>query len=294
LQPVVSLQLYWQVDQLLAFSNKLQDTTLSLERLTTIDSLPKENLTPNLNWSPPVGASINAEDVSFRYFAGQSNILEDLNFTINVGSVFAIVGPSGSGKTTLLKLLIGFYKPYQGHLRLGDAALHDIPPADWRRHCGVVMQDGTLFDCSIKDNILAACPLNEAWLETVVDASNCREFIRRLPNGLDTLVTEAASPLSAGQRQRILIARALYKRPRFLLLDEATSALDGQNEAVIVQNIRQLLPNSTIVVVAHRLATVRTAEHIIVLDGGSIRERGSHEELLKANGLYSEIYFAGQ
>jgi ATP-binding cassette subfamily B protein len=291
---VVSIQLYWQVDQLLEFGNKLQDTTLSLERLTAINQLPAENLASNPSWRPPVGGALRVDGLGFEYPGGANRILSDLTFEVPARSTFAVVGPSGSGKTTLLKLLLGLLDPTAGRIRLGDVDFEDVRPADWRRHCGAVLQEGTLFDATIQDNILGTCALDPAWLDVVVEATNSGEILRRLPEGLATFVAEASSPLSAGQRQRILIARALYKRPQFLLLDEATSALDSENESKIAERVREVLPDATIVVVAHRLTTVRKADHIMVLDNGRIRERGSHEELLKAKGLYSDLYFAGQ
>ena len=206
---------------------------------------------------------------------------------INKQQVTAIVGVSGSGKTTLLKLLMGFYLPTKGELLIGNHDISRISCDDWRRHCGVVMQNGYIFSGSIKQNItLDEKNINQNLLEQAIKLSCLRDFISSMPMGLDTKIGETGLPISGGQRQRILIARAIYKNPEYLFFDEATNSLDAKNERKIMENLNNYFEGKTVVIIAHRLSTVKKADNIVVLDRGTIVEQGTHAQLTKLKGKY--------
>ena len=259
---VISVQLYWQIDLILDFSKKLQDTSLSLDRLSSIARLPPEDA--DLPCGGPAAdfdGSLRLKEVSFDYGREDAPpILQGVTLEAPAGSMLALVGPSGSGKSTLVKLMLKLHAPSNGQLVVGDTDLSRVRSADWRAACGAVMQDGLLFEDTVAANIVAEGHHDLAWLEQVIDIACCREIVTALPQGTETLVGEDGAALSAGQRQRLLIARAIYKRPKFLFLDEATSALDNENEARISANLRCVLPDTTRIVVAHRLSTVKSAE----------------------------------
>jgi ATP-binding cassette subfamily B protein len=200
------------------------------------------------------------------------------------------VGSSGSGKTTLIKLLLNFYTPTEGTIRIGDINLNHIDPALWRAQCGAVMQDGFLFSDTIARNIaLGADTIDQRRLIYAAKVANIHAFIESLPLSYNTRVGPDGIGLSQGQRQRLLIARAVYKNPRYFFFDEATNALDAHNERLVLQNLRQVFENKTVVIVAHRLSTVRHADNIVVLDKGEIAEQGRHEELTSRRGLYYHL-----
>jgi ATP-binding cassette, subfamily B, bacterial len=216
--------------------------------------------------------------------------LKDLDLILPGGKVTAIVGTSGSGKTTLVKLMLGFYPPSGGRIAVGPTPLAAFRPSDWRRRCGAVMQDGFVFSDSIADNI-AECDErpDPARLLEAVRIANIRDFIEELPLGYNTKIGAQGNGISQGQRQRLLIARAVYKNPDFLFFDEATNALDANNERAIVENLRKFYRNRTVVIVAHRLSTVRHADQIVVLEKGRVVETGRHEELTEKKGAYWEL-----
>ena len=194
---------------------------------------------------------------------------------------------SGSGKTTLLKLLLRFYNPTEGNFRVGNSALADISPRYWRKKCGVVMQDGTIFSDTIANNITVGfANVDTGYLKLAAEMSNIQSFIEELPKGYNTKIGPDGMGLSQGQKQRLLIARAIYKNPDFIFFDEATNALDANNEAVIVDNMKAFFKNRTVVVVAHRLSTVRNADQIVVMEKGQIVETGTHQELVYKRGIY--------
>lgn len=226
--------------------------------------------------------------VSFQYAgAGNDPVLEDIDLSIMEGKTTAIVGMSGSGKTTLLKLLLRFYEPNKGEIRLGNTALKNIGHAFWRSQCGVVMQDGFIFSDSIARNIAVGVDRIDAHkLDHAVHIANLREFIDALPLGLHTKIGLEGNGISQGQRQRILIARAVYKNPQFIFFDEATNALDANNEAIIMQHLNNFFQGRTVVVVAHRLSTVSNADQIVLLDKGHITEIGTHATLVAKRGDY--------
>jgi ATP-binding cassette subfamily B protein len=298
-------QLNAPIAQLLGFVQQLQDATLSLERLNEIHAKPNEendlvsneklaisreelksnNITSNFSL---LNANLTFEHVSFRYAGPESpEVLRDLNFTIPSGKVTAIVGSSGSGKTTLLKLIMKFYNPTKGTIKFGNTELTNLRGYDWRDYFGAVLQDGFIFSDTIARNIAVKDEIiDRAKLLLAVRIANIEEFIESLPLGFNTKIGQDGISLSMGQRQRLLIARAVYKEPNLILFDEATNSLDANNEKIIVNNMNEFLKNKTAVIVAHRLSTVKDADNIIVLDKGEIIEQGTHEELTALRGAY--------
>ncbi|WP_266366913.1 peptidase domain-containing ABC transporter [Tellurirhabdus rosea] len=290
-------QLNSPVEQLIGFTQALQDAKISLERLAEIHSLPDEEPAhhPRLTELPDQ-KGLRLEKVSFTYpGAGNEPVLNDITLDIPVGRTTAIVGSSGSGKTTLLKLLLRFYEPGQGNIRLGEGALSNLNHAFWRSQCGVVMQDGFLFSDTLARNIAMGVErVDLRLLEHAVRVANLREFIDTLPLGYHTKLGAEGNGISQGQRQRILIARAVYKDPQFIFFDEATNALDANNEAVIMQNLEEFFRGHhgrgrTVVVVAHRLSTVCNADQIAVLNRGRLTELGSHADLTARRGEYWQL-----
>ena len=220
----------------------------------------------------------------------RSEVLRDLSLSVHVGEILAVVGASGSGKTTLVKLLLGFYEPNKGAIRVGNVLLKDMNPHVWRAHTGCVMQDGFIFSDTIARNIaVGAESIDRERLLHAVTVANIREFIDSLPLGYNTRIGMEGNGVSQGQRQRILIARAVYKDPEFIFLDEATNALDTNNEKEIMEHLHRFYRGRTVVVVAHRLSTVRDADNIVVLDKGRVAEEGTHEELTAKRGIYYKL-----
>lgn len=231
---------------------------------------------------------ITFNKVSFTYSgAGNAPVLRNISLTIPPGKTTAIVGVSGSGKTTLLKLLLKFYEPQKGEIRLGEMSLGILSHRAWRRHCGVVMQDSYIFSDTIARNIAVGVEkVDMNRLQYAVNVANIEEFISNLPLGFNTKIGSDGNGISMGQRQRILIARAVYKNPDYIFFDEATNSLDANNESVIIDNLERFFKGKTVVVVAHRLSTVKHADQIILLDKGKIAERGTHQELVNLKGKY--------
>jgi ATP-binding cassette subfamily B protein len=239
----------------------------------------------------PDTKELKLEQLSFRYTgSGEELVLKDLNLTIPEGKVTAIVGASGSGKTTIVKLLLGFYPPTKGKILLGAHSLHGYSMDAWRRSCGAVMQDGFIFSDTIANNIAPGVEvIDKQQLAKAVDMANIGDYIDSLPLGFNTKIGQEGTGLSQGQKQRLLIARAVYKDPRYLFFDEATNALDANNEKIIMENMELFFKGKTVVVVAHRLSTVMNAHKIVVLDKGSIIEEGTHTELTAKRGAYYEL-----
>ena len=216
--------------------------------------------------------------------------LDGVSLSIPAGKVTAIVGASGSGKTTLIKLMLGYYATLAGNIVIAGRDIGDYSMKWWRRHCGVVMQDGVIFSESIARNIAVDDgEIDRARLEEAARIANIHDYVMGLPLKYDTLIGRDGVGLSQGQKQRVLIARAVYKNPDFIFLDEATNSLDAKNERRIVENLEEFYRGKTVVVVAHRLSTVRNADHIIVLDGGTVVESGTHCELVEKEGAYFNL-----
>ena len=246
-----------------------------------------EDFTQNLT-EESVSQGITFKNLTFTYTgAGSSPVLKDINLFIPKGKTTAIVGVSGSGKTTLLKILLKFYEPQRGEIKIGESPLSIISHKAWRKHCGVVMQDSFIFSDTIAKNIaIGVEKIDMQLLNHAVNIANITDLIESLPLGYNTKIGAEGNGLSMGQRQRILIARAVYKNPEFVFLDEATNSLDANNENTILGNLENFLKGKTVVVVAHRLSTVKNADQIVVLHQGAISERGTHQDLINLKGEY--------
>ena len=230
------------------------------------------------------------DNISFFYGSEtQEPTLKDVSLTVESGKVTAIVGVSGCGKTTLLKLLLKFYEPNKGNIFLGGYNLNSLNHNAWRERCGVVMQDGTLLSGTITDNIALGRSVNTAKVIDAAKIAQIDSFINDLPMGYLTEMGQSGVQVSSGQKQRILLARAIYKNPSYLFLDEATSALDSKNELQIINNLNDFFESRTVIVIAHRLSTVRKADKIVIIDKGEIIETGNHEELINKKGAYFNL-----
>lgn len=285
-------QLNSPVEQLIQFMQQAQEARISLERLNEVQQLPDEE-SPHIRYHSaiPSDHTISFNELNFTYpGAGNEPVLKDINLVIPANKITAIVGMSGSGKTTLLKLMLKFYDNYQGNIRIGGSDLKKIRPGYWRGITGSVMQDGFIFNDSIARNI--ALGDEHPDLERVMRACEVAEishFIAGLPRGLETRIGAEGSGISSGQKQRLFIARAVYKNPDFLFFDEATNALDANNEKAIMENLQEFFKGRTVVVAAHRLSTVMNADKIVVIENGSVIEEGTHEELTNKNAGYYEL-----
>ena len=285
-------QLNAPVIEMVSFIQHWQDAKLSLDRLGEIHH--KEDEEPihseKIN-ELDANLSFNIHHLSFKYEGvGNANVLSDLSVQIPANKVTAIVGTSGSGKTTLMKLLLKFYEPTSGSIQLDTLHLKNISATTWRNKCGVVMQEGYIFSDTIANNIAVGVDvINKEKLKHAVNVANIKEFVESLPLGYNTKIGQEGIGISTGQKQRLLIARAVYKNPDYLFFDEATSALDANNEKVIMENLNEFFKNKTVVVIAHRLSTVKHADQIIVLDKGTIVEIGNHNSLTQNKGAYYEL-----
>jgi ATP-binding cassette subfamily B protein len=282
--------------QLITFFRSLQDAGISLNRLEEINNYEEEEYLykkANLNTSTTQfhQGNITISNIHFQYEGPHSQyVLEGINMHIPQGKITAVVGASGSGKTTLMKLLLNFYQPQTGHILIGDQDLQEISPMQWRNQCGTVMQDGYIFSDTIERNI--ATQDEEIDMEKLYHAANTAnliDFVASLPLGFRTKIGSSGNGISGGQKQRILIARAVYKNPQYLLFDEATSALDSENENVIMKNLNYFFSGKTVIIIAHRLSTVKNADQIIVLKNGKIVESGNHHRLVTKKGDYFNL-----
>ncbi|NPA67901.1 MAG: peptidase domain-containing ABC transporter, partial [Chlorobi bacterium] len=282
-------QLNGPVEQMISFMRSAQDAKISLERLGEIHLKDDEENPDDVKISElPEKREINIEKLYFSYSGGKDDyVLKNINLKIPDKKITAVVGTSGSGKTTLVKLLLGFYTPSEGDIKIGDTKLNNLSIRMWRDKCGTVMQDGFIFSDSIAGNIAVSDEnIDKKKLLHAVNTANIREFIESLPLSYNTKIGQQGIGLSQGQKQRILIARAVYKNPEFIFFDEATNALDANNEKIIMDNLEKFFKGKTVIVVAHRLSTVRNADKIVVLEKGEIIEEGTHDELVKKKGAY--------
>lgn len=285
-------QLNAPISQFISFVQATQDASISLERLGEIHDMKDEEPEDEQKIREiPQDADIVFDNVTFQYDGPHSaKVLDGVSLRIPANKVTAIVGASGSGKTTMLKMMLGFYRPISGEVRLGGASISAYSERVWRSQCGSVMQEGYIFSDSISGNIGVSDETPDmARVRKAADVSNIREWIEKLPLGYNTKIGADGHGLSTGQKQRILIARAAYKDAKFLFFDEATNSLDANNEKAIMENLDRLFENKTVVIVAHRLSTVRNADNIIVLDNGRIAEEGTHEQLTTRRGKYYEL-----
>ncbi|MEP7238310.1 MAG: peptidase domain-containing ABC transporter, partial [Ferruginibacter sp.] len=299
-------QLNSPIEQLIGFTQQLQDAKISLERLNDIHSLEDEEpahkhfnhvfpASPNPSkggeLSERSGVDMILKNVSFTYpGAGNEPVLKNINLIIPQGKLTAIVGMSGSGKTTLIKLLLRFYESYKGDIHLGNANFKTISPKFWRSVTGTVMQDSFIFNDNIRKNITVTNErVNEQRLIEACVTANILSFVEALPLGFYTKLGAEGNGISGGQKQRIAIARAVYKNPQFIFFDEATNSLDANNERLILENLQKFFINKTVIVVAHRLSTVKNADKIIVMENGEIAEEGTHAELALQKGKYYEL-----
>lgn len=284
-------QLNSPVVQLISFLRDVQDAKISIDRLGEIhnkevEEKPEDNKIIDI----PNNSSIVLNDISFRYVGGLEPVLRNLSLIIPPNKTTAIVGVSGSGKTTLMKLLLNFYKVDKGEILLDKFNLNNISQRVWRDNFGVVMQEGYIFNDTIAHNIAVGQDyIDQEQLVYAIKVANISDYIDGLPLGVNTKIGAEGAGFSTGQKQRLLIARAVYKNPKFLFFDEATSALDANNEKTIMENLNKFLKDKTVVVIAHRLSTVKNAHQIVVLDKGSIVEVGNHQDLIKLKGNYYDL-----
>ncbi len=287
-------QLNAPIEQMIGFIRSAQDAKISLERLGEIHLKEEEeplDMENQLIQRIPENKQISISDLSFQYEGPRSPlVLKDLSLTIPENKITAIVGTSGSGKTTLVKLLLGFYNIIKGEIRVGDFRLDTMSAKLWRSNIGAVMQDGFIFSDTIANNIaISDETINREKLLNAIRVANIQEYIESLPLGFNTKIGQEGTGLSQGQKQRILIARAVYKNPQFIFFDEATNALDANNEKIIMENLDKFFKGRTVVVVAHRLSTVKNADQIVVLEKGKIIEQGNHKELTALKGAYYNL-----
>ncbi|SDS34079.1 peptidase domain-containing ABC transporter [Christiangramia echinicola] len=284
--------LYIPISNTIDFLVGYQRAKLSLNRLAEIHN-QKSEVYLDYNVCVELAGDIKLENISFNYGEQGSNaVLKNVSTIFPHGKVTAIVGASGSGKTSLLKILLKLYKPSDGRISIGKENFEHIEVDNWRRMCGVVLQNGILFNDTIERNITESKsdePLNQKRLIESVEMTNLSGLINSLPIGYQTRIGEQGQLLSGGEKQRLLIARAIYKNPKYLFFDEATSSLDAENEKVITENLNHFYRDKTVIIVAHRLSTVKNADQILVMDKGNIVEQGNHLELLCQKGVYHKL-----
>ncbi len=284
-------QLNSPVSQIISFVRELQDARISLGRLTEIHNKKEEesefenkisNIRDDFDFS--------IENISFRYIGTQNPVLKHLSLHIPANKITAIVGASGSGKTTMMKILLKFYEPNTGSILLGPHKLDNISQYHWREKCGVVLQEDYIFNDTVANNIAVGVDtIDRERLAYAVDVANIRHFIEGLPLSYNTKIGMEGLGLSTGQKQRLLIARAVYKNPDYLFFDEATSALDANNEKIIMEKLNKFFIKKTVIVIAHRLSTVKNAHQIVVLEKGKIKELGNHKQLVRNKGAYYDL-----
>lgn len=285
-------QLNAPISQFIGFIQAAQDAKISMERLNEIHDMDDEEpADENKIQEIPLHKDLVFKNVVHQYDGPHSEkVLDGINLTIRSNKITAIVGMSGSGKTTLLKLLLGFYEPAEGQITLNGIPLNRYSNSKWRRNCGVVMQEGYIFSDTLECNIGVVDDIpDKAKVQKAVKMANIEDYIEELPLRYDTKIGADGQGLSTGQKQRILIARTVYKNPSYIFFDEATNSLDANNEKIIMDNMKQFFKGRTVVIVAHRLSTVKNADTIVVLDKGKIIEQGNHAELITKRGAYFSL-----
>lgn len=277
--------------QLTSFIYSYQDVTIAINRINEVAESKSEKELYGCIQDLNNNFSITINDLYFKYSQFDlNNVLSKINIKIPQGKITAIVGASGSGKSTLIKILLGYYPNYKGHIKIGNTNLKDLDVNFWRQQCGVVMQDGIIFSDSIAGNVaIDDMGINMEKVIEACEIAGVSQFIQKLPNSYNTQIGPDGIGLSKGQKQRILIARAIYKNAPFLILDEATNSLDTENEMRITNNLNMLSKGKTVIIIAHRLSTIRNADQIIIMEKGEIAEIGTHNELLQAKGKYYEL-----
>ncbi len=284
-------QLSAPISAIMGFIASAQEVELSYDRVLDVHKKQDEDDGKSIQLTTPIVQDIELVNVRFKY-PGSSNkyILNNVNMTIPLGKTTAVVGPSGGGKSTLLKLILGFYPSSEGKILINGNDISDISLESWREHCGVVMQNGHIFSASIAENIaLNHDTIDWEWMELACKIANLYDFISQLPMQFHTKIGEIGLDLSGGEKQRLFIARAVYRNPEILLFDEATSSLDAQNETEIMSNLTQFSKNKTVVIVAHRLSTIQHADNILFIDKGEIIEQGTHAHLMNRKGAYYQL-----
>mgnify|MGYP005989451955 CR=1 FL=1 len=284
-------QLNSPIMQLVGFIKSTQDAKISLERLGEIhDKDDEESENSHMISIIKPNQDIAVKNIKFRYLGSDENVIKGLSMEIPANKITAIVGASGSGKTTLMKILLKFYDVKKGNIVYGENYLNAISHKTWRSDCGVVMQEGYVFNDTIAYNIaVGEDVIDQERLIKATQVANIYEFIQSLPLGFNTIIGNEGVGVSTGQKQRLFIARAVYKNPNLLFFDEATSALDAKNERIIMRNLNTFFKDKTVIIIAHRLSTVKNADQIVVLDDGKVKELGKHEELLKKQGAYYNL-----
>lgn len=285
-------QLNAPISQFIKFVQETQDANISMERMNEIQEKDDEEKSENVYIREiPDNADIEFHNVDFQYNGPHSKkVLDNVNITIPHNKVTAIVGASGSGKTTMIKMMLGFYEPVSGEVLLGGSRICDYSPSVWRSQCGTVMQEGFIFSDTIENNISVSNEdTNMEQIKKAVKIANIEDFIRCLPLGYHTKIGAEGNGISSGQKQRLLIARAAYRDNKYLFLDEATNSLDADNEKIIMENFSSFFKNRTVVIVAHRLSTVKNADNIIVLNNGKVVEQGTHGELTQKRDHYYHL-----
>lgn len=284
-------QLNAPASQIISFIYAFQDVRISLERINEIHELDDEDCKRRVSLRFPLKTGIKISNLTFSYgMNSDRKVLSNINLDIPVGKITAIVGLSGSGKTTLMKLLLGFYDRYEGNIEIDGVPLRDVNRYNYRNHCGAVMQDGIIFSDTISRNIASDNnAIDYDKVNEVAESACILDFINSQPLRFDTVIGRNGKGLSQGQKQRILIARALYKRPDILFFDEATNSLDTINENKINENLKKFFINKTVVIIAHRLSTIKNADQIVVMENGKIKEKGNHTMLLEKRGVYYSL-----
>ena len=285
-------QLNSPVEQLMGFFYNVQDVKISLERINEIHRMDDENGKNGLKEAVKEdNKGIDLEEIIFKYdHYAPKNIIDNVKVSIPKGKVTAIVGASGSGKTTLIKLMLGYYPVLNGRISIGETDINTLNKKWWRSQCGVVMQDGVIFSESIERNIAVDDnEIDKGRLEKAAEIACIKEYVMGLPLKYNTKIGRDGIGLSQGQKQRVLIARAVYKNPDYIFFDEATNSLDANNERMIVENLNDFYKGKTVIIVAHRLSTVKNADQIVVLDKGRVMEVGNHEQLTKKRGAYYNL-----